>query len=383
MPRQRSGFFNSKEAHPWSRVKDRILGSYLVAYLAKVSRLNKKILLVDAFAGPGRTDNGEDGSPLLICRAAADFAQGKYHAFFVNKNQKHHEQLQETLKTLGYENSTTAILGDGPSVLEALAPMLNRQTVFLYIDPFGVECEFSALEAFLHRSKNCSTEILINLNMPALHRLAGKDATKGGREVTGQLKDRHEQITRILGGDSWKEHLFTGEDTKKRERGIVEGYEEKLASTGYLTYTGSCPIRESPSSQTKYFMIFASRHPDAMLLFNDDMCRAVNIYFTEREMGDTLFANESWEFWRDPDIRKLRALLVDFVEKYPHYSRKDLRKLFIQEHFAQYTQSEFNKAVSTLVETDRIICSTPIKNIKGSVRKTKRLNDNCVLEPCI
>ena len=214
--------------------------------------------------------------------------------------------------------------------------------------------------------------------MPALHRLAGIKATQEGTEVTAQIIDRHEQITRILGGEYWKECLFSSEDTKVREDNIVAGYEKRLSSTGYLTYTGSCPIRERQSSATKYFMVFASRHRDAMILFNDEMCKATNEFVTEREMGNSLplFPDLAWEYWRDKRI--LNSLVTKCVKKFPGRNRKDLRRLFIRGHFAQFTQSEFNKAVSALVESGKIICSTPI----GSpLRKTKRLNDNCVLEP--
>lgn len=359
-------------------MKDRILGTYLKVYFAKINRIRNPVFLVDAFAGPGLTEDGEPGSPLIICKAAEIFEDGKFHAFFVNKNEAHHNNLGDILSENEYENVTTTICYDGPSVLKEVAPQLTDHTVFLYIDPFGVECEFDALEAFLDRSIHCSTEILINLQMPIVHRLAARKATEGGENVSGRFKKWHEKLTRIFGGDYWKECLFSNEGTKVREQRLIETYQHRLASTDYLTYTGSCPIRESPTSATKYFMVFASRHPDAMDIFNDAMCMAVNEYFTAREMGDTLFANESWELWRDPDIRRLKEMIEDFVEKFPGRSRKDLRKLFIQEHFAQYTQSEFNKTVTTLVESDSIICSTPIKS---PLRKTKRLNENCVLEP--
>ena len=94
-------------------------------------------------------------------------------------------------------------------------------------------------------------------------------------------------------------------------------------------------------------------------------------------MGDTLFAEVPWDQWRD--YRKLNELVTKAVIKFPGRNRKDLRELFIQENFAQFTQSEINNAVNALVESQRIICTTPIKSPQ---LKTKRLNDKCVLEPC-
>ena len=378
MPRKRSGFFNSKDAHPWSRVKDRILGTYLKVYFAKINRIRNPVFLVDAFAGPGLTEDGEPGSPLIICKAAEIFEDGKFHAFFVNKNEAHHKSLGNVLRDNEYENLATTIRYDGPSILKDVAPQLTDHTVFLYVDPFGVECEFDALEAFLDRSKYCSTEILINLQMPIVHRLAARDATEGGENVSDIFIKWHEKLTRIFGGDYWKECLFSDEETKVREEKLISEYEKRLASTGYLTFTGSCPIRERPTSATKYFMVFASRHPDAMAIFNDAMCKAVNEYFTAREMENSLplFPELAREYWRDTRI--LNSLVTKCVKKHPSQTRKDLHKLFVKEHFALYTRSEFINTVKELVDSGKIICSTPVGSPE---RKRKSLNDNCVLMP--
>jgi hypothetical protein len=44
-------FFESKRS--WSRVKDRIVKDYVSMYLNTVHKLNRRIVLVDAFSGPG------------------------------------------------------------------------------------------------------------------------------------------------------------------------------------------------------------------------------------------------------------------------------------------------------------------------------------------
>ncbi len=46
-----SDFFKGKR--PWSRIKDKVIGNYLVPYLNKVSKLPYKIVMVDAFTGQG------------------------------------------------------------------------------------------------------------------------------------------------------------------------------------------------------------------------------------------------------------------------------------------------------------------------------------------
>lgn len=60
-------FFASKRT--WSTLKDEILISYLRPYLAKISHTGFPIMIADCFAGKGRFDDGEPGSPILIATA--------------------------------------------------------------------------------------------------------------------------------------------------------------------------------------------------------------------------------------------------------------------------------------------------------------------------
>lgn len=57
-------FFDRKRE--WSRRKDAILGCYLCAYLPKIMTLRRPVLIVDGFAGPGKFNDGQPGSPLII-----------------------------------------------------------------------------------------------------------------------------------------------------------------------------------------------------------------------------------------------------------------------------------------------------------------------------
>lgn len=47
-----SEFFKGKRA--WSKIKDQVIGSYLVPYLRKVSKLRRRVMTIDAFAGRGK-----------------------------------------------------------------------------------------------------------------------------------------------------------------------------------------------------------------------------------------------------------------------------------------------------------------------------------------
>lgn len=369
MPNESDDFFEGKR--PWSRIKDRILGSYMKPYVAKVMKnVGQPLLLIDAFAGPGKFGDGSPGSPLIICEAAATHAKGNYRAIFVNEKRKYHLQLDAILRAGGWHPAATAILGDGQDLLRAVVPLLKTQSVFLYIDPFGLDCEFDTLEPFLARNRDYSTEILINLSA-GFHRLAAREALISGTGDPDQIAGWHAKLTRTLGGDYWKEALLAdnGMEAKAREQLVIDGYRQRLSSTGYLTYTGACPILERRDSATKYYMVFASRHPAAMVLFNDAMCKAFNEYLHEQETQDTLFAGQHWTAWHD--TRELMDIVVSYTHKFPGRSRARLWQLIVLDHFMRFTHSEYIKAVASSVKAGRISYSS----------STGKLNNDCILNP--
>ena len=49
-------FFERKRS--WSKIKDKIVGDYIVCYLKTVRYLRRPILIVDGFAGPGFSHSG-------------------------------------------------------------------------------------------------------------------------------------------------------------------------------------------------------------------------------------------------------------------------------------------------------------------------------------
>lgn len=346
-------------------------------YTAKIVHRGQRLLYVDAFAGPGRFEDGPSGSPIIICQAVEKYAKGRAQAVFVNKDPQHHEQLKNILIAGGWDKFASPVLGDAANVLRGLASKMSNESIFLYIDPFGLQCEFDVLEPFLQRNKAYSTELLINLSMPVIHRLAARDSFLSGN-FGEHVPAFHQKLTRTLGGDYWKDILLAknGLDTKTREKLIVDGYMHRLSETDYLRYTGYCPIQVNRESRTKYFMVFASPHPDAMLLFNDEMLKAFNEFMHEEETRGTLFAGQPWTEWHNTN--ELKKLIIRYVRQYPGRTRLELWPKIVSENFMRFTSSEYKKAVSELVDMGSIVCPTPYPS---PTRKTKRMNDDCVLVP--
>ena len=63
MSKKNDDFFIKKK--PWSKVKDELLGCYLKPYVSKILYTRKPLIYVDCFAGKGKFDDGNPGSPLI------------------------------------------------------------------------------------------------------------------------------------------------------------------------------------------------------------------------------------------------------------------------------------------------------------------------------
>jgi len=354
-----------KDKRPWSKIKDKVIGDYLVPYFTKVSKLKHKILVVDAFAGQGMFEDGSKGSPLIICKTAKKQVPGQYLAIFVNKNKASHEKLKVTLKEYIKGGKALAILGSAQDLLKELREIIGNATVLIYLDPFGLKgCEFELLEPYLGRDKRFSTEVIVNISMPTLHRLSTVKAVKEGR-TTDTTKKFNERLSKILGGDYWQEIMWSDMVPAKKEQQVVEKYVGSLKE--YLPYGGFCPVREKQDRRVKYFIVFCSRHADALLLMNDIMCKAYFKTMNEIESKGTLF--EGVMDWKEMQQRgDIRDEILERIKRKPGIRRKELWLEIIKKHFMKWVSSEFHKIIKEMVG----------KKIRF-VSKTSRLNDNSKL----
>ncbi len=358
-------FFEGKRL--WSKIKDEVLEKYMTPYLAKVNTRGQPILLIDGYAGPGIFEDGTRGSPLIMCEKAEERAKGNYHAIFINNKRKYHDNLYREIHQRGWSNSAEPRLGDTQLVLQELPKTLKSQTVLLYLDPFGpTGCDFNLLAPFLYRSPKFSTEILLTMNMPGMHRLAARHVDEVGREDEEAIRANRQKLTKVFGGDYWKDILWQDIDAEKREIQLIEAYQKKLAE--HLPYTRSCPVRERTDKRIKYFIVFASHHRDALVLLNDIM---VNAYFAgmyQADLGSGLWRDLDWKEMRFVD--DLDRVILNTVARHPGETRKLIWFRIVEGHFMCYLESEYRAMVKQLVESKKLI-----------FLRTNRLNNESTLYP--
>ena len=369
MPTTEKEFFRAKR--PWSRIKDRTLGSYSVPYFTKVSKLGQWIVVVDAFAGPGVFEDGSKGSPVILCDAAEQRVPQQYRAIFGNRDVGHHTRLKTELAPLIEAKKVQAIHGRADDLLgqlDASMAKLGQATLLVYLDPFGLKgCEFEALKPFLGRDQTASTEIIMNVSVPTIYRLSGRKALSEGRS-SPQISKLQDLLSRVLGGDYWRDFMLAAEPNVD---GVMRIYRQQLAS--YLPWVGACPVQEDEFSGVKYYMTFCSGHSDAMVLMNDIMFDAYHGYM--KEAWAEAFPLLAELDWPPRPVAELEKIVLDIVAARGKIGRSPLWLEIVREHFMRFHSREFRQVVQRLVRDN------PPRLAFHDVKGTGKLNDLSVLYP--
>ena len=172
-------FFSKKK--DWSTVKDDLLGCYLEPYFAKILHTRQPLVYVDCFAGKGKFDDGNLGSPLIALnifqnRLQKSGVQSENQFVDANFIELHHpESLSENLAPyLSNQNLKVSVqAGNYETKIHSILQGKFGYNLFLYIDPYGVKnLDFNFLCSLVN--KFSSIEFLLNFNSHGFLRIACK-----------------------------------------------------------------------------------------------------------------------------------------------------------------------------------------------------------------
>lgn len=271
----------------WSKRKDQILGYYLTPYLPKIATQRRPILVVDGFAGPGEFDDGERGSPLIIA-LAIEHAKRKgkglptsARALLIERDAELAERLTKRLVAFSHCHVRPQSFEECiPEILKAA----EGSSTLLYLDPFTVEgLKWSSLDSvFALLQRGLSVEILLNFNVHSFCRrglaaLEGTPPTDSDEVPVAEPEygspSTVDSLSEIIGGDWWVPVLQNATSYQEKVAEVTRGFCEKLR--GRFNEVCFHEVREKWRHKVpKYVLVFGSRHPDALLLMNDAMCKA-------------------------------------------------------------------------------------------------------------
>ena len=312
-----------REKRPWSIFKDALLECYLPPYIAKLAQKGQDIYLIDCFAGKGKFDDGNVGSPFIIINAIKKALQrrpkSQIKPIFIE--QKYAPELKKNLSDYPH---CKVVDGKFEDQFERFKRICKHATVLLYIDPYGIKSLDSLFfKELLDISERAGTsfEVLLNLNAFGFLR-EGCRLIKPS--IMGEFDDNDaiyegkieskEKMDRIAGGNFWEKQIidyYSGAITfSQLENSFTRSYLNHMGiEMGWngFSYVLETPIKDKIVNIPKYRMIFGTNHVDGALLMADNMSRRWKEFLNHDRAGqgllfEILATTEGKEFiWEDVD----------------------------------------------------------------------------------
>lgn len=375
MPHKANADFFKSKRH-WSKRKDLILSYYLAPYTPKVATQGKPILFVDGFAGPGRFNDGDIGSPLIIAthldKALKKGLRVNARMLAIEADTELHTRLESNLKGFDFAETRHS------SFLESIAEIQQlslTHSVFLYVDPWAIEgLDWAALDGvFQLLGSGSSIEMLLNFNVQAFARrarsalkLSKPESTDEGAvddedwERAVQLDVQADRLDAVAGGNWWREIIIKSQDFSKELEDITQGYCDQLRSRFREVFVHSIKAKES-HVVPKYVLIFASRSDYALPLINDAAVKSLEMHAEAYGPPDaTLFEMRSEDLVPPESevyeaIRRLaptksnalprRKLIVEVIRALPgRHLETRIRQVITEMLKSDFLQSETGRA---------------------------------------
>ncbi|WP_341933755.1 three-Cys-motif partner protein TcmP [Microbacterium sp. LWO14-1.2] len=293
---------------PHTGAKHEILTGYLKAWFPVLARYRGRIVLLDAFAGPGSYSNGEPGSPLLAIRTLLGhsyldemIANCEILMIFNEHDKKRFKALESAIEN---EQSTYAnwpenlrvhavnenFVNLAEDILEQLDGAQLAPT-FAFLDPFGYRDVPMDLIARLLAYKRC--ELFIYFDYNSVSRFA----------TAGNVDDA---LTALYGTDEFKDAPPAGDPD--RPGFLLALYERQLREVCGFEHVQSFAMLNNQNKINNY-MIFCTRSLKGLNTMKTAMWKVDPM--GEYRFADRL-ANKPVLFGlTDPDMSPLRDALLD------------------------------------------------------------------------
>lgn len=384
MSKNQNNFF--KRIKPWAEYKNFILDYYLKPYFAKTKKLTKPILIVDCCSGPGKFEDGTNGSPLLIAKHLKENTENGINCrgLFIERRKVWFEQLKSNLDS--FSSCCETRKGDFKNYWDEICGLANSHTIFVYLDPFGVEdLLFDNFVLLLETiSKSTSIELLFNWNCIGFLRwaIAALKGRKKAQNIFQQIDARYteevmeiectsiESLNLIANGDYWKD-IINSKDTINLHECEKEMMGAYLSQFPIKILKGNYAIRPKYGTLPKYHLIFFTRSHEALFLMNDTMAKARRNSLNKQFVEDFLFDLTPQEVKEEKS--NLKNHILEAIENNPDELFEPVVISSILQKpdmFAKFEHKDFTEALRNLRKDVLIIPNTGKKILPVKYRKS-------------
>ena len=375
----KGNFFAKKR--DWSKLKDQILGHYLAPYLAKITTTGRPTRITDCFAGKGRFDDGEPGSPIIIAQQVsamlARTPAPDVKAVFIE--QKYAAELQANLAP--YPNCEVIEGNYEQCIHRFLSSRVDRnRNYFFYVDPYGIKNLVFRHFAGLKKIGFASLEMLVNFNSTGFLR-EGCRLLNLARHVPDWADDLDYEtdgqntlarMDEVAGANYWQSILATFQagiiDFHEAEEEFIAAYTKRLGN--HFKYVVNIPIKERSHHMPKYRLVFATDYHEGFFLMANEMHAAWRKLLNE-ERGSQLY------LFDETELDALCGSSIHekiFAELKLPMNLRDLLICLIGKHGIAHTTREYIAVIKEKEGTVFKLRRTPSKTPTGRISRSMDYN---------
>jgi len=370
-----------EEQHAQSVYKHAILGRYLTVFAAKVSSQWERIVLVDGFAGTGRSGTALGSAGLMVSAAGKVSAHAATTIHLVEQDKTRYDQLSNLVTALRRENVTVVPKhGSIDDQLDEIVASSAGAVLFLFLDPCGALLPFNRVVGALTGARlgpRPPTEGFLNFSARLTSRAAGQVVRRSDDQFAALKLDQ------VCGGTWWREIAISdapqngGERYERVVHRVALRYAELLGTaTGMRTIV--VPVAKQLTYQPIYHLIFLTRSDHGLAVFADALGRARPDWIEAmppKDMGDDLFSMAGLDLptqaatWRKSAEEARAATVPQLVSNISAVGRR--RSLFrcLDEVAAVYggamglaSSTQVGQALRQLVADGRLVVDTYSKD---------------------
>jgi len=289
------------ERTPETAAKHQVLRGYLNAWFPIMGTKNERIALIDGFAGPGRYQGGEPGSPLIMLESllhhrALSTITAEVVFVFIEESVERAAHLRSELEAIARPKNVTVEVAEG-LFHELVGPLLDDierkgrrlAPTFAFIDPFGYEDNRLELSSRILGFERC--EVLMYVPLPHIARFLNAATVPA------------EALDRLFGDDRWRTAQGR-RSSAESQRALHNLLRDRIGE--YCKYVRSFEIVGSKAN-TGAHLFFGTHHQTGLARMKDSMWRADPA--GGARFRDSTRAGQMALFDKKPDLELLEQLL--------------------------------------------------------------------------
>lgn len=328
------------EITPHTEAKHEILRRYINAWYPILGSWNKRLVYLDAFAGPGEYVGGEDGSPIIALDSVLQHRASpncEVNYFFIEKRDDRANHLKNLLEEYDLPEHINYWVTPGTfdeEIAQTLDQLDEKQTdlapTLALLDPFGFKGVPLSIIRRIMSHEYC--EVLITFHYESVNRFA--------THPDGSINQHYDQL---FGTERWRR--VADIDKKDDRRKFLHNlYRDQLMDQAEIEYVRSFEMRDY-GNRTEYFLFFGTNGYTGLKKIKNVMWRLDP--GEGKSFSDATVEEQMVIFEESPDFDRLGEFIRDWAGDEP-VAVSDIERFTVTE--TPFAASHWRRALKPIEE---------------------------------